>query len=58
MEKPEHLGQVKATDDGVTITLYFGKAKSKSIAMDMYNIVEEKVDKIISQRMIEFRQKN
>ena len=39
----------------MTITSYFGRAKCKSIAIDIENIVEEKVDKIVTQRMIEFR---
>ena len=55
LEKPEHPGRVQATGDGVTITSYFGRAKRKSIAIDIENIVEEKVDKIVTQRMIEFR---
>ncbi|KAK9176499.1 hypothetical protein WN944_028516 [Citrus x changshan-huyou] len=46
LEKPEHQGRVQATGDGVTITSYFGRAKRKSIAIDIENIVEEKVDKI------------
>lgn len=55
LEKQEHLGWVQTSGNGVTITSYFGKAKRKSIAIDIDNIVEEKVDNIVTQRMIEFR---
>ena len=55
LEKPEHPGWVQATCNGVTVTSCFGKAKRKFIAIDIDNIVEEKVDNIVTQRMIEFR---